>query len=151
MLDGSVYIFTKFISRLVDKALACQKAEHEYADMPCGIMDQFIAILAKKDHALLIDCRYNKKEFGVSRIFPNFTHRSVTYTLIPFAMTNVVILTTNSGVKHELTGSEYPTRKKQSQQAAMLLKKLSLRDATLEDIECKSPTDQVKPLLNEMT
>ena len=25
----------------VEKALLCQKAEHEYAGMPCGIMDQF--------------------------------------------------------------------------------------------------------------
>lgn len=41
-----------------DKALACQKAEHEYAGMPCGIMDQFISMLGKKDHALLIDCRF---------------------------------------------------------------------------------------------
>ncbi|HEY5911666.1 MAG TPA: galactokinase family protein, partial [Verrucomicrobiae bacterium] len=27
----------------VEKALLCQKAEHEYAGMPCGIMDQFIS------------------------------------------------------------------------------------------------------------
>lgn len=40
-----------------EKALACQKAEHDYAGMPCGIMDQFISMLANKDHALLIDCR----------------------------------------------------------------------------------------------
>ena len=28
----------------VEKALLCQKAEHEYAGMPCGIMDQFISV-----------------------------------------------------------------------------------------------------------
>ena len=38
------------------KALACQKAEHDFAHMPCGIMDQFISTLAEKDHALLLDC-----------------------------------------------------------------------------------------------
>lgn len=40
-----------------NKALACQKAEHEYAGMPCGIMDQFISVMGQEGHALLIDCR----------------------------------------------------------------------------------------------
>ena len=39
------------------KALACQKAEHDFPGMPCGIMDQFIAVMGKKEHALLLDCR----------------------------------------------------------------------------------------------
>lgn len=61
----------------------------------------------------------------------------MTSTLIPLSDPNIVVLITNSRVKHELTGSEYPTRRKQCQQAALLLKKLSLRDANLQDIECK--------------
>ncbi|KAI4456687.1 mevalonate kinase/galactokinase [Holotrichia oblita] len=100
-----------------DKALACQKAEHDYAGMPCGIMDQFISTMGKKDNALLIDCR------------------TCTSILIPFINPDTVILITNSNVKHELTGSEYPTRRKQCQAAASLLNKISLRDATYEDIE----------------
>ena len=39
------------------KALACQKAEHDFPGMPCGIMDQFIAVMGRKDHALYLDCR----------------------------------------------------------------------------------------------
>ena len=39
------------------KALVCQKAEHTFCDMPCGIMDQFISTMAEVGHALLIDCR----------------------------------------------------------------------------------------------
>ncbi|KAJ8943691.1 hypothetical protein NQ318_015180 [Aromia moschata] len=100
-----------------DKALACQKAEHDYAGMPCGIMDQFISLMGKKGHALLIDCR------------------SLTSTLIPISDSNIIILITNSNVKHELTGSEYPTRRKQCQEAALIMKKVSLRDATLEDVQ----------------
>ncbi|HEX2950300.1 MAG TPA: galactokinase family protein, partial [Armatimonadota bacterium] len=34
-----------------------QKAENEFVGTRCGIMDQFISALGKKDHALLIDCR----------------------------------------------------------------------------------------------
>lgn len=41
----------------MDKAHCCQHAEHVYANMPCGIMDQFIATMGKAGHALLIDCR----------------------------------------------------------------------------------------------
>lgn len=100
-----------------DKALACQKAEHEYAGMPCGIMDQFISMLAMKDHALLIDCR------------------SLESRLVPMKDTSVVVLVTNSNVKHELTGSEYPTRRRQCEMSAKIMGKKSLRDATDKDLE----------------
>src|SRR5712671_621464 len=41
----------------VEKALLCQKGEHDFAGVPCGIMDQFTLVLARLDHALLLDCR----------------------------------------------------------------------------------------------
>lgn len=41
-----------------EKALVCQRAEHEFAGMPCGIMDQLISVMGRRDHALLIDCQY---------------------------------------------------------------------------------------------
>lgn len=63
--------------------------------------------------------------------------RTLVSTLIPLADPNIVILITNSNVKHELSGSEYATRRKQCQQASLLIKKISLRDANNEDIECK--------------
>ena len=40
-----------------DKALLCQQAEHRYAGVPCGIMDQFVSFMGKDKHALFIDCR----------------------------------------------------------------------------------------------
>ena len=42
------------------KALKCQKAEHEWADTPCGIMDQYISAMGVKSKLLLIDCRTNE-------------------------------------------------------------------------------------------
>lgn len=48
---------------------------------------------------------------------------------------NVVVLVTNSNVKHELTGSEYPTRKRQCEVAAQVMGKKSLREATMKDLE----------------
>ncbi|CAH0701437.1 unnamed protein product [Spodoptera exigua] len=102
---------------LVEKAKLCQKAEHEFPGMPCGIMDQYIVTMGKKDHALLIDCR------------------SLESQQIPMQLDDLVVLVTNSNVKHQLTGSEYPTRRAQCQEAADRLKLPSLRGAKIEDIE----------------
>ncbi|NWV85480.1 GALK1 Galactokinase, partial [Dasyornis broadbenti] len=102
---------------LVAKALACQKAEHTFAGMPCGIMDQFISVMGKEGHALLIDCR------------------SLETVLVPLADASLAVLITNSNVRHTLTGSEYPTRRRQCEEAAAALGKASLRDATLAELE----------------
>ena len=61
-LEVAVYTFLESLEgstvhTLKDKALACQLAEHRYAGMPCGIMDQFISFMAKEGHALKLDCR----------------------------------------------------------------------------------------------
>lgn len=110
----------------VAKAVACQQAEHTHAGVPCGIMDQFVAVLGKNGHALLIDCR------------------SLEATPVPLLDTSLVILITNSNVKHSLTGSEYPTRRRQCEQAAAILGKSSLREATMKELEdAKDKLDEV--------
>ncbi|KAM3964466.1 LOW QUALITY PROTEIN: galactokinase [Aphomia sociella] len=100
----------------IEKAKLCQKAEHEFTGMPCGIMDQYI-VARKKDYALLIDCQ------------------SLQATHIPLQLSDCVILVTNSNVKHKLTGSEYPQRRAQCQEAADKLGLPSLRSAKIEDLE----------------
>jgi galactokinase len=101
----------------VDKALLSQKAEHEYAGMPCGIMDQFISVMGKKDQILLLDCRSRKTE------------------LVPMSDPSVEVLITNTNVKHELTGGEYAKRRAQCEAAARALGVGSLRDADVEMLE----------------
>ncbi|MDR0522737.1 MAG: galactokinase [Planctomycetaceae bacterium] len=101
----------------VQKALICQKAEHHYAKMPCGIMDQFIAAMGQAGCAMLLDCRSKKPE------------------MIPFDDPAVSVLIVNSNVKHELTGSEYPDRRRQCEKAAGLLGLSVLRDATAAALE----------------
>ena len=101
----------------VEKALLCQKAEHEYAGMPCGIMDQFISVMGKKDHILLLDCRSRQTD------------------LVPMTDPSVELLITNTNVKHELTGGEYAKRRAQCEEAARLLGVPSLRDAGPEQLE----------------
>jgi galactokinase len=101
----------------VDKALLCQKAEHEFAGMPCGIMDQFISVLGRKDHLLLLDCRSRRPD------------------LVPMRDASVALLIANTNVKHELTGGEYAQRRAQCEQAAKALAVPSLRDATAQRLE----------------
>lgn len=55
--------------------------------------------------------------------------------LVPLQDPELVIMVTNSNVRHELTGSEYPTRRKQCETAAKILGKKSLREATLNELE----------------
>ena len=101
----------------VQKALLCQKAEHHYAKMPCGIMDQLIAVLGQAGHAMLLDCQSKQP------------------TMIPMDDPSVSVLIVNSNVKHELTGSEYPDRRRQCEKAAKLLGVPMLRNATLPMLE----------------
>ncbi|KAF7205170.1 galactokinase-like [Nothobranchius furzeri] len=120
-LEVAVYTFLQQLKPddgdKLSKALACQQAEHTHAGVPCGIMDQFVSVFGREGHALLIDCR------------------SLEATLVPMADPDLVVLVTNSNVKHSLTGSEYPMRRKQCEEAAAAMKKDSLRDVTLQDLE----------------
>eukprot|EP00168_Porphyra_purpurea_P003318 TRINITY_DN1394_c0_g1_i1.p1 TRINITY_DN1394_c0_g1~~TRINITY_DN1394_c0_g1_i1.p1 ORF type:complete len:265 (-),score=98.93 TRINITY_DN1394_c0_g1_i1:25-819(-) len=76
-----------------ERALRGQATEHEYAKVPCGIMDQLISSRATAGSALLIDCRSHE-------VAP-----------VPLSDPSVVIVVTNSHVEHDLSGSEYPERR----------------------------------------
>ncbi len=101
----------------VDKALLCQRAEHEYAGMPCGIMDQFIVTMGRAGHAMLIDCRTREPRH------------------VPMNDPDITVLVINSNVRHELSASEYPVRRAQCEQAAKALGARALRDVTMEQVD----------------
>jgi galactokinase len=105
----------------VEKALLCQEAEQHYAGVPCGIMDQFISVMGREGHLLLLDCRSYKTE------------------LIPVEDSSVTILIANTNVKHALSGGEYAQRRAQCEEAARLLKVKSLRDADSRMLEDAQP------------
>lgn len=50
---------------------------------------------------------------------------------------DVKVLITNSNVRHELSNSEYPLRRQNCEEAAKIMGKKSLRDATMEDVQSK--------------
>jgi len=101
----------------IEKALLAQKAEHDFAGVPCGIMDQFISALGREGHLLLLDCRTRKTE------------------LVPMSDPAVALLVINTNVKHELSGGEYAERRAQCEEAARNLGVASLRDVTAEQLE----------------
>jgi galactokinase len=88
------------------RALRCQKCEHDFAGVPCGIMDQMVSSCGQSGHALLIDC------------IPPFTTQ-----LVPLNDPSVVFVVANSNVKHKLEGSEYPTRVRECRSAAVAIRK----------------------------
>ena len=101
----------------IEKALLAQKAEHDFAGVPCGIMDQFISALGREGHLLLLDCRTRKTE------------------LVPMSDPSVALLIINTNVKHELGSGEYAKRRAECEEAAKILGVKSLRDATPDQLE----------------
>jgi len=101
----------------VDKALLCQRAEHEFAGVPCGIMDQFASALGREGHLLLLDCRSQQLEH------------------VPMIDPAVSVMIAHSGVRRELAAGEFALRRGRCEEAADALGVELLRDATLERLE----------------
>jgi galactokinase len=106
----------------MDLVKMAQKAEHEYAGVMCGIMDQFASMHGKKDHVIRLDCR------------------SLDYEYVPLQLQGYKIVLLNTNVKHSLADSEYNVRRSQCEQGVALVKAKypqvnSLRDVTLKMLE----------------
>jgi galactokinase len=102
-------------------ARLCQRAENEFVGASCGIMDQFISVNGREDHALLLDCR------------------DLSFRLAPIPA-DVALVIANTMVKHSVAGSGYTTRRAEVEEACRILATHRpeikfLRDATLADLE----------------
>ncbi|SNZ00439.1 galactokinase [Flagellimonas pacifica] len=98
-------------------ALICRDAEHSFVGTKCGIMDQYASLISKKDNALLIDCA------------------SIQHEYVPLELEPYKILLLNTNVSHNLSTSEYNTRREECKLGVDLIKKTnpdvnSLRDVT---------------------
>jgi len=72
----------------MDVAKLCQAAENEFVGVKCGLLDQASSLFGKAFHAIELDFKFLTVEYA-----PMFG--------------DVVIVTCNSGVKHQLVGGEY--------------------------------------------
>lgn len=85
-------IFSLGFSR-VDLALLCQRAEHGYPRMRCGIMDQYANMMGREGSVLFLDCVSLRHEY------------------IPLELGEYQIVLMNSRVHHALASSAYNTRR----------------------------------------
>lgn len=101
---------------IVDRALICQRAEHEYAGVPCGIMDQLAVGAGREGQVIRLDCR------------------DLTYKYYPVPE-GVSILAADTGVKHALGDGEYRKRREDCEEALRILGKESFRGLEFGEIE----------------
>jgi galactokinase len=101
-----------------------QKAEHDFAGVQCGIMDQFASMFGKKNQVVLLDCQ------------------NMEYHHFPINLTGYQIILFDTGVKHSLANSEYNTRRKECEAGIQMMQEKypsikTLRDANLKVLnEC---------------
>lgn len=69
-----------------------QKAEHEFAGVMCGIMDQFASGMGKADHAIFLNCD------------------TLEYDLVPVELDGIKIVISNTNSPHKLDSGMYNQR-----------------------------------------
>lgn len=95
-----------------------QTAEHEFAGVRSGIMDQFAAVFGEVNNALFLDCR------------------SLGWSPVPLAEAKFMIC--NTKTKHDLADGEYNKRRAECEAAAAFLGKTSLRDVSWAEFEASA-------------
>ncbi len=88
-----------------------QEAEHKFAGVRCGLLDQVTSLFAARDHAVFFDCR----SLEVQRV------------PVPQDARFVIV---QSGVKHALSDGAYNERRAECEEAARILGVGTLREAT---------------------
>jgi galactokinase len=89
----------------VELALLCQRAEHNYPGVNCGIMDMYASINGKKDHVILLDCK------------------NITHEYFPLQLSGYKIVLLNTKVHHTLASGEYNVRRQRCEEGMVVLKK----------------------------
>lgn len=107
-----------------------QKAEHVFAGVQCGIMDQFASVMGKKNHVIRLDCQ------------------NLSYDYFPLDLGEYQMLLIDTQVKHSLADSAYNRRRNECAEVVLIAQQnmpgvKSLRDLRLKDLEA------VKPFLDE--
>lgn len=86
-------------------ALLCQEAEHRFAGVRCGMMDQMAVVFARSGHALLLDCQ------------------SLDFSYIPLDRGGVRLAIADTGVRRALAASKYNHRRRECERALAILRR----------------------------
>jgi galactokinase len=104
---GLAYALNEIFHTGLDRkklALLCQRAEHDFPNVKCGIMDQFANMFGKKDQVILLDCRSKEHQY------------------FPLNLNGYELVLVNSKVHHSLASSEYNVRRQQCEQGLAIIK-----------------------------
>lgn len=100
-------------------AKACQRAEHRFAGVHSGLLDQVISLFGRADHAVFFDARSEKIQ------------------LVPFPR-DLALVIAESGRRRELAKGEYNARREETRAAAKALHVSALRDVTSGELKSRS-------------
>lgn len=118
---ATAYALAKLGGNKIDKvelAVLSQKAENEYCDVNCGIMDQFASANGKKDHAILLDCATLK------------------YEHVPLNLKDYVLVLANCNKPHNLRESKYNERREEVDKALKIIQR-TLKVDNLSEVSSK--------------
>jgi galactokinase len=103
-------------------AFLAQEAENDFVGVKCGIMDQFISIMSKENHALFLDIQ------------------TMDYQYIPLSLNEYIFVLIDTSVSHSLANSEYNIRRQECEKGLKILQDClglnleSLSEVKLDDI-----------------
>ena len=123
------------LTRLFDVPLSvrnaadiCQAAEHRFARVPCGVMDQYASLASRSGHALLLDCR------------------SLEYEQVPLELGEHVLFVIDSGVRHKLASSAYAQRRQECAEAVAWFVQSDPAVRALRDVSCEQVSAQASQM-----
>lgn len=88
----------------IEVATLCQRAEHIASGVRSGILDQAASCLGQPGKAFLLDCR------------------SLAYRYLPFDEPDISLVVIDTSVRRELASSAYNERRRQCEEATILLR-----------------------------
>ncbi|HEY5391875.1 MAG TPA: galactokinase, partial [Hanamia sp.] len=109
-------------------ALLGQRAEHNFPNVKCGIMDQYANMMGKENTVILLDCK------------------NVTNEYIPLNIEGYEIVLINTKVHHSLAASQYNQRRKECEKGMEILKR-ELQVSSFRDIKS---ADELLPYKEQM-
>jgi galactokinase len=131
-----IFINEKFGNNKLNKeelAKLCQRAENNFVGVNCGIMDQFAAMMGKKNHAIFLNCD------------------TLEYELVPLSLSGFKLIISNTNKKRQLADSKYNERRGECDQAVSYLNKIrplrnlgELKLAEFEALSDNIPDETVK-------
>ena len=104
---------------LEDLARAAQRAENDYVGMPCGIMDQSVALMGREGSALLLDCR-------------DLSTESIPFNVADAGLELLII---DTQAHHALVDGGYAERRASCESAAKKLDVTSMRYLSMQSLD----------------